>query len=708
MYNSDSEKKYFDLSLKFLKDDINPESIEDLRNIIRFHEWKYYIKNDPVITDFDYDVLFKKLKDIEEKHPRLITPDSPTVRVSSDLISGFETVQHYTPMLSLENSYDENDLRDFDRQIKKLIATNDDIEYMVEPKYDGSTITLVYENNILIRSATRGNGIEGEEITPNAKMIMSIPLKANFSDLGIKTIEIRGECIIMKSDFAGLNQQRENDGLSLFANARNAAAGSLRMKDTGEVRKRKLTVIVYSISYCVNHDDQDITENMRTQRDSIKLLEKLGFKTPEANAISCKNISEVIKTCKAMDKNRYDLPYEIDGMVIKVNDISLQELCGSTLHHPRWALAYKFKANQAISTLEKVEFQVGKFGTITPVAKITPVNLSGVQIQSISLHNEDFILRKDLRLGDKIIVERAGEVIPYIVKSLSDLRTGEEKEIKFPKFCPINDGTDNVPLYKSEDEAAWYCPNCTCGNVNLQKMIFHVSKEAMNIEGFGEALIRKFWEMGWLKDYSDIYNLDYDKIRSLEGFQEKSTENLKNSIESAKSNPIWRLLHGLNIKNVGKKVAKMLSQRIVDIEELQTWNVEKYTEIKDIGNTVATSVMSWFADETNIEVLQKLKMYGVNMTQTEEDKPVKSIENETFKDKTILFTGTLSRINRKIAQEFAEKAGAQNISAVSKNLNILVVGENAGSKLTKAQALGSVTIMTEEEFMSKLNDLGLI
>lgn len=703
-----TDRHYFHLSQEFLKNEISKEVIEDLRDVIRFHEWKYYVKNDPIIPDYDYDILFKKLQKIESQHPDLMSIDSPTVRVSNDQVAGFPSVNHITPMLSLENSYNETDLTDFDKQIKKLANLSEEVKisYSIEPKYDGSTIVLVYEKDFLVRAATRGNGVVGDDITQNTRMIMSVPLKANFSDYGIHKVEIRGEAMIFKKDFNKINAERAKNNETLFANSRNAASGSLRMKDPVEVKKRSITVISYQVSFCVDKHDNDILKNFNSHDEIIKLLDKLGFKTPLESSKLCYGIDEVISFCELMAEKRHELDFEIDGMVIKLNDIGMQDICGNTGHHPRWALAYKFQAMQAVSTLERVEFQVGKFGTITPVAKITPVQLSGVQIQSISLHNEDFINNKDIRLGDKVLVERAGEVIPYIVKSMPELRTGIEIPIEFPEFCPINTNKEQTKLFKLEDEAAWYCTNCICGQVDLQKMIFHVSKEGMNIEGFGESLVKKFWELGWLKDISDIYKLDYEKIIDLEGFKEKSTENLKKSIEAAKSNPIWRLLHSLSIKHIGKKASKLLAQRINKVWDLKSWKEENFTEIKDIGSRVAQSVIIWFSNEKNISILQQLELSGVNFFQTEEDKPVQLSENSVFSGKTILFTGTLQLMNRKVAQEMAEKAGAHNISAVSKNLNILVVGENAGSKLTKAKEIGTIQIYSEEEFISKLKESG--
>ena len=709
MYNKDNEKFFFKISSDLIENKIETENIELLRDVLRYHEWKYYIQDNPVIADYDYDILFNKLKILESENPGLITPDSPTMRVSSDLTEGFQSVTHFSPMLSLENSYDETDLRDFDKQIRKLANLEIDaiVEYTVEPKYDGSTITLVYENDTFVRSATRGNGVEGDDITPNTKMIMTVPLKASFSKKGVFRAELRGECILTKDNFVEINKQREKEGQALFANARNAASGTLRMKDPAEVKRRNLTVIAYQMSYCTDNDGNDILKSFNSQSQTIELLNSFGFKTPGNSARLCYGIDEVIAFCKEVESTREALPFDIDGMVIKINDFSIQEKCGYTQHHPRWALAFKFQAQQAVSTLERVEFQVGKFGTITPVAKITPVQLAGVQIQSISLHNEEFINKKDLRIGDKVVVERAGEVIPYIVKSLPELRSGQETIVSFPKFCPLNTTESKVELLKADDEAAWYCSDCICGQVDLQKMIFHVSKEGMNIDGFGESIVKKFWELSWLRDISDIYNLDYDKIANLDGFREKSTENLKLSIEKAKLNPVWRLLHSLSIKHLGKKASKLLAQRIENILDLKNWAEEDFTHIKDIGPSVAQSVMNWFKTPKNIFILQKLEEFGVNMLQTDEDKPVAAVENAVFQGKTILFTGTLLLMNRKVAQELSEKAGAQNISAVSKNLDILVAGENAGSKLTKAKALSTVEIFTEEEFLEKLNEAGL-
>jgi len=710
MYTAKQENNYFELTNLFIKKELVSKDIEQLRELIIYHEWKYYINDNPIISDYDYDVLFQKLKDIETNHPDLITKDSPTMRVSSDLTEDFPTVTHYSPMLSLENSYNEDDLMDFDKQIRKLAEIDEEtlIQYSVEPKYDGSTMTLVYENDYLVRGATRGNGIEGDDITPNAKVIYTIPLKANFNNKNIIKAELRGEALIRKDRFIKINDEREKEGLAIFANPRNAASGSLRMKDVSEVKKRELSVISYQLAYAIDSEGKDLVSQFKTHTDSIKFLKDSGFKVPENGAKLCNGIKEAIDFCQEMESKREELPYEIDGMVIKVNEFEIQEKCGYTMHHPRWAIAFKFKAQQAVTTLERVEFQVGRFGTITPVAKISPVQIAGVVVRSVSLHNEDFILKKDLRLGDKVIVERAGEVIPYIVKSLPELRTGEEIPVKYPSSCPVNDTTSEALLTKEEKESAWYCDNCVCGKVDLQKLIFHVSKPGMNIDGFGESYVKRFWDLGWVKDMSDFYNLDYVLISQLEGFGSKSAENIRNAVNKAKNNPLWRLLHSLSIKHFGKKASKLIAQRIDNIWELQNWTEEDFTVIHDIGPSVAKTVSEWFKDEKNIEILKRMETFGVNTNQSEDDKPLEVVENATFRDKTILFTGKLFQIKRKDAQDLATQAGAKNISAVSKNLDVLVVGEKAGSKLKKAKELGTVEIYTEDEFLEKIKEAGLI
>jgi DNA ligase (NAD+) len=690
------------LSKKFLKNQALALDIDDLRQLLVYHERRYYIDNDPIISDFEYDLLYKQLESLELANPSMISPDSPTQRVSVDLTGDLPPVQHLIPMLSLDNSYDEDDLNSFDAAIKKLcnMPADQDIEYCVEPKFDGGSIALVYEDDLLIRGATRGNGSLGEEMTANAKAMTSIPLKALFSRFGISKAELRGEALIKKSNFNAINVEREKEGQTLFANPRNAATGGLRTKDANETRRRKIEAFVYQLGYAVDDQGNDMVKALSTHHAGIELLGEIGFKIPRKETKVCKSIDEVHKFVREWEASRDDYEYEIDGMVIKVNDLATQERCGYTAHHPRWAIAFKFKAKQATSKLLNVEYQVGKIGSITPVAKIEPVHLAGVTVSSISLHNEEFITSKDLRIGDTVLVERAGDVIPYIVKSFPEMRSGEEIVIKFPEYCPINTLESPVKLVQEEGESAWRCPNCVCGAQDLQRIIFHVSKEAMDIDGFGKSYVERFYELGWIRDTADVYNLDYEAISQLEGFGRRSADKLREAIEKAKKNPIHKLLHSLTIHHLGKKASKLLAEQINHVFDLKEWSLDQYLAIKDIGPVVAENVSLWMANERNIDMLIRMEEYGVNLHQTEEDKPLQVSEDGPLYGKTILFTGTLMTLGRKEAEELAAKAGAKNISAVSSNLNILVVGEKAGSKLKKAQDLGTVEVMTEDEFIA--------
>ncbi len=697
MYSSAQQKEMYTRSKSFLTKELTADEVGDLREVIKYHEWKYGVESNPVIADYEYDQLYKKLEALEEEHPELITPDSPTQRVTSDITSDHKTVPHIVPMLSLANSYNGDDLKDFDRQIRKLTGLSEDaeIDYCVEPKFDGGSIALVYENDLLVRAATRGNGVRGEEMTANARTMTSIPLRADFSSMGIHKVELRGEAIIRKEDFDKINNQRSKEGQPLFANPRNAATGGLRTKDPLETKKRGIQAFIFQTGHVADVDGQERMDVMKNHNHSIDTLGTLGFKVPTIEKKLCKGIEEAIAFCAAWEGKRESYSYEIDGMVVKVNDYDLQKKCGSTGHHPRWAIAYKFKAKQATTTLQNVEFQIGKIGSITPVAKVAPVALAGVTVSSISMHNEEFILSKDLRIGDKVVIERAGDVIPYIVKSLADLRDGSEKKVEFPSHCP----SCTTELIKEESEAAWRCVNPMCPAQQQQKMAFHVSKDAMDIDGFGRSYVERFMELGWLQDVSDVYNLDYAAISELEGFGKRSADNLQKSIDQAKRNPISRLLHSLSIHHLGKKASKIIAEHIGHVMELQEWDTDRLIAIKDIGPVVAENVVSFFSDEENVALLKRMESYGVNMDQTEEDKPLEIAEDAPLVGKTILFTGTLTQMNRKEAQTLATELGAKNISAVSSNLDILVVGEKAGSKLRKAEALGTVEIMTEAEFL---------
>lgn len=694
MYSPQDTKELQKETISFLKKvkeaKFDTKDIEQLRSILRFHEYRYYILNDPLISDFEYDQLYKSLEKIETEHPKLITADSPTQRVAKGLTKAFPTVQHLVPMLSLDNSYNSNDLTDFDRKAREATGL-DKIEYCVEPKFDGGSISLIYENDLLTRGATRGDGVEGEEVTTNVKQIRSLPLSAKFSDYGLQQVEIRGEVLINKNNFKKYNEALMEQGIPPLANPRNAAAGTLRIKDPSEAGKRNLEAFVYHISYYSLTKGKKVPDELTNHANSIKLLWDLGFRSPEKERKIFKGIEGVIKFCNEFEEKRDGLPYEIDGMVIKVNDFALQDKLGMTSHHPRWAIAYKFKARQATSKLLNVEFQVGRTGAVTPVAKLEPVAVGGVTVSSISIHNEDYIKEKDLRIGDAVLIERAGDVIPQIVKSLADVRTGHEKKIHFPKTCPVCESK----LFKEEEEAVWRCINIECPAQVVERIIHFVSKDAMDIRGFGEANVRKFYELGLLKDVPGIYKIDFKKISELEGFGQKSIDNLQAAIEGSKTQPLHRLIYALGIRFVGETTAKTLAQAVNHLLDFRGYTLEDLQNLEDIGPKVAGSIHHFFSSKDNIKILEELEKLG--LTLKNEKKELKS--GGSLTGQTFLFTGTLPTLKRSEAEAMAEAQGGQILSGVSAKLNYLVVGEDAGSKLDKAKKLNTVKIISEDEFL---------
>ncbi|MCW5908268.1 MAG: NAD-dependent DNA ligase LigA [Chitinophagales bacterium] len=698
MYSKEQQQQLNTLTLQLVKEAVTlseAEKAKALRNVINYHDWRYYVLSEPVITDYDYDKLFAELKQLELSNPELQTPDSPTQRVARGLTSEFETVQHLVSMLSLENSYNEADLNDFDRKIKELTG-NPEPEYCVEPKFDGSSIALVYENDLLIRAATRGDGTEGDDITNNAKALSSIPLRAPFSKYGIAKIEIRGEVIIQKHIFEKMNEERKAKGEKIFQNARNTASGSLRTKDPNESRARNLEAILYHISFAEDASGNNLLAGkLESHYHCIEILYDCGFKTPLHEMKVCRNMEEVHEFIQLWDKKRHTFNIDTDGMVVKVNSLKQQQQCGSTTHHPRWAIAYKFAAKQAHSKLLKVEFQVGRTGAVTPVAKIEPVPLAGVTISSISLHNEDFILEKDIHIGDTVIVERAGEVIPYIVGVVPDLRTGHEHKIHFPRHCP----SCGSPLVKPEEEAVWRCDNADCPAQTEERAIHFVSKDAMNIDGCGRETVVEFIQRGFIKTIEDLYRLPYTEILGLEGWKEKSVNNLKAGIEDSKNRPLWRLLNALGIRHVGVTTSKDISSHIRSIFDLQKMSVEDLTNIEGIGPKVAQSIFDFFSNEGNIHLLHELKRLGVNTENRPEDALSK---NNKLQGKTFLFTGSLQKFTRDRAKQLVEENGGKLLSGVSANLNYLVVGEDAGSKLAKAQKIPSIVVLNEDEFLKMI------
>ena len=693
MYDPQQTKALQKITVDLLKKEkaINKSSIAALRDVLRFHEYRYYVQNDPLISDAEYDKLYKELEKIEREDPSVITSDSPTQRVGKGLIKDFPKVQHLVPMLSLENSYNADDLMDWDRKARELSGLSE-IAYCVEPKFDGASISLIYEDDLLFRGSTRGDGETGDDITPNIRQIKTIPLSASFSKYGIQQIEIRGEILINKNNFKKFNDKLAQEGISPLANPRNAAAGTLRMKDTAEVSRRNLEGFLYHVSY-TNTIDQKSKEEPQTHSGMLEMLWQLGFRSPtkEMNVVS--GINAVIDHVHAFEAKRDDLPYEIDGMVIKVNEIDLQEKLGMTSHHPRWAIAFKFKARQATSKLISVGFQVGRTGAVTPVAKIEPVQVGGITVTSISIHNEDYIKEKDLKLGDSILIERSGDVIPQIVKSLPELRDGTQAVIKFPDKCPVC----HDKLFKTEGEAVWRCVNVNCEAQVVERIIHFVSKDAMDIRSFGEANVRKFYEMGLLKDVPGIYTLDIEALKSLEGFGAKSINNLQQAIENSKMQPLHRLIYALGIRYVGETTAKTLAQSVRNIFDFSNYSKEQLQELSDVGVKVAGSIYEFFQNRDNLLVLKKLESLGVQM-----QKKDLTVSEGNLIGQTFLFTGTLNELKRDIAEAAVEKNGGKILNGVSSKLNYLVVGDDAGSKLEKAKKIPGIKIITEQEFLKLL------
>jgi len=681
---------------KITKDFIeSPQNIDlaALRNVLKFHEYQYYVMSNPLIADYEYDLLYQKLIALETANPHLISKDSPSQRVGNSLNNQFQTIPHLVPMLSLENSYNAEDLNDFDRKAREG-AMLQAITYCVEPKFDGASISLVYENDLLVRACTRGDGVAGEEITQNIKQIKSIPLSIPLSSYGIQQIEIRGEVIMSKKSFHDFNEKLLSKKMATLANPRNAASGSLRMKDPKEVAERNLDAFIYHISFYTLKEGAPIPELLKTHSGALELLWNMGFRSPQKEKKIYSNIEGVIQFCNDFEVERDKLPYEIDGLVIKVNDFALQEKLGMTSHHPRWAIAYKFKARQATTLLENVEFQVGRTGAVTPVAKLKAVAIGGVTVSSISMHNEEYIREKDLRLGDTVIIERAGDVIPQIVQSIPTLRKGTERVIEFPTTCPVC----NYTLEKEETEAVWRCNNPLCTAQVVERMIHFVSKDAMDIKSFGDANIRKFYELGLLKNIPQIYQLDFSVIGTLEGFGKKSIDNLQAAIEASKSQPVYRLIYALGIRFVGETTAKTIASHIHHVLDLENLTEEQLQGFEDVGIKVAKSIYQYFHEAKNIALLKELESLGLNMIQTN----TKAVDGN-LSGLNFLFTGTLTQLKRADAEAMVEARGGHILNGVSSKLNYLVVGEDAGSKLEKAKKIASIKIITEADFVELIN-----
>ncbi len=666
------------------------QRINELKEIILEHDYKYYILAEPEISDQEYDLLIKELEKLESENPDLITEDSPTQRVGKDLTSDFKPVIHKVPMLSLANTYNEEELFDFDRRVHEGLDKEDLIEYVVEPKIDGASVSINYVNGFLKTAATRGDGVVGEEITVNVKTIKSIPLKIkNYKTHNYKLndFEVRGEIFINIEDFKKLNEDREKEGEKLFANPRNSSAGTLKIHDPKIVAKRPLNIFLYFLI--------STEEEFNSQIENLALLKKLGFNVnPEYRL--CKNIDEVIEACHILEQKRETLKYEIDGAVIKVNSIKQQKKLGSIAKSPRWAVAFKFKAKQATTKLLGITWQVGRTGALTPVAELTPVLLSGSTISRATLHNYDEIKRKDIYYNDTLILEKGGDVIPKIVAVVLDKRDISSKPVEPPEICPVCQSK----LYKPDDEVAYYCENIECPAQIKGRLQHFVSRGAMDIEGLGESLINLLVDKNFLHTFADIYELkDHrEELISIERLGERSVDNLLSSIEESKKQPFSKLLFAIGIRYVGAGAAKKLSDYFLSIDKIIAATENEISTINEIGPSISQSVKSFFSQKDNLEIINKLKKYGLNF-----QSDIKLIKDNFFANKTFVLTGTLEHFSREEAGDIIIRLGGIISSSVSKKTNYVIAGENAGSKLSKAKSLG-INVLDEIEFTKLLKE----
>ena len=651
--------------------------IEELISLINYHNEKYYNQDSPEIEDFEYDNLMKELIKLEEENPELKRNDSPSNRVGGKPLDKFEQVVHKIPMLSLSNAYSWEDLKDFDSRVREAVGS--DVEYVVEFKIDGLSVGLNYNNGIFESGATRGNGIVGENITKNLMTIKNIPL--NIDEKGELTV--RGEVYISKKDFEEINKIQEEQDQPLYANPRNLAAGSLRQLDSKLTAKRPLDIFIFNL--------EDInSKQFKTHSESLEYLKQLGFHvSPEFKVF--KTMDEIIEYIKYWTEHREDLGFGIDGMVIKVNNLAQREQMGYTAKSPRWAIAYKFPAERKETKLLDIVVEVGRTGTITPTAVLEPIRLAGTTVSRATLHNEDYINEKDIKINDTVLVQKAGDIIPQVVEVIKEKRTGEEIEFKMPEECPVC----GEPTVRLEGEAAVKCINISCPAQIRRGIIHFASREAMDIDGLGESIITLLLKQDLIKDISDLYYLKKEQISVLERMGDKSATNLINAINKSKENDLWRFINGLGIKLIGTKAAKILASEFKDLDKLMNATEQELINLEEFGQTMADSVVEFFKEEKNISVIEKLKEAGVNTKLIEsDDADIPKI----FEKMKIVLTGTLPTLKRNDAKEMIEKRGGKATSSVSKSTSFVLAGEEAGSKLTKANDLG-IKVIDEEKFL---------
>lgn len=658
---------------------------EKLRREIRHNEYLYYVLDAPEITDAEYDRMMVRLRELEARYPDSIPADSPTQRVGGRASSQFTEVRHLEPLLSLGNVFSAEDLRAFDERVRSGLPAGSKVEYVMEPKIDGLACSLIYENGKLVRAATRGDGVVGENVTANVRTIRSIPLtlKVPEGEAVPELLDVRGEVYMPRQAFMRLNEQRAERGESEFANPRNAAAGSLRQLDPQVTASRSLSFFAY---YLVGEGAQP------KHSESLALLARYGFKVSE-NYKVVENIDEAIKYIGDFNELRQGLSYDTDGAVIKVNDVYQQRILGATGKDPRWATAYKYPPEQAETTLEDIDWRVGRTGVLTPTAVLTPVKLSGSVISRATLHNEDFIRAKDIRIGDRVVINKAGEIIPEVLRVVAEKRTGDEKEVEIPSVCP----ECGWRVERQGEEAAIRCTNPHCPALGREGLIHFVSRDAMNIDGCGPSVINALLDAGLVRDAADLYSLRKDDLLKLERMGEKSADNLLAALDESKKNELDKLLFALGIRHVGAKVARILATEFGSMEKLQQAQPEELAQIRDIGDKIAESAVTWLNVPANIDLVERLAAAGLTMTFT----PPASQEDNPFFGKTLVFTGTMPTLGRAEAKTMAQDVGAKVSGSVSKKTDYVIAGAEAGSKLEKAQQLG-VTVIDEAEFLRLL------